>query len=38
MAAQKLDAAAGAVQFFRKKFYQRLVGGGIHGRGGDFDF
>ena len=38
VAANQLHFAARAVQFFREKFHQRLVGGGVHGRRSDFDF
>ena len=36
--ANDLDAVAGAIEFVGEELDQRLVGGGIHGRGGDFDF
>ena len=38
VAANQLHPVAGAPQFFREKFRQRFVRGGVHGRRGDFDF
>ena len=38
VAANQLHPVAGAPQFFREKFHQRFVRGGVHGRRGDFDF
>ena len=37
VAAHKFDAVAGAVQALGEELDERLVGGGIDGRGGDFD-
>jgi len=38
VAAQQLNFATRTAEFFREKFHERLIGGGIHGRRGDFDF
>jgi len=37
VAADEVHAVAGAVQLLGEELDERLVGGGIHGRGGDFD-
>ncbi len=38
VAADEFDAIPGAIEFFGEQLEQGLVGGGIDGRGGDFDF
>ena len=38
MATEQLHFASGAAQFFSEKFNECLIGGGVHGRRGDFDF
>ncbi len=38
VAMNNFNLIAGAIQFFRKKFNQRLVCRRVHGRRGDFDF
>ena len=37
VAAEEFDAGAGAIEEVGQHFDEGLVGGGVHGRGGDFD-
>jgi hypothetical protein len=37
VAAHQFDPTTGTIQRFGQKAEQGLVGGGVHGRGGDFD-